>query len=592
MASEAITRGPKSNRWPIIYVRGFAFTEGERDQTAADPYCGFNVGSTVYRATPNKERAQSYFFESPLVRLASDFDYHVMYRDGLEIIDPAWSNGPKGSPGHTRFEEGIPLASIVIHRYYDAGSKLRGDGKTSSIGDYAKQLARLIATVRVLVRKQAQADDGDYQDKDFRCYLVAHSMGGLVVRALLENAENEVQELELAGKRQSTQVLPVRPCVLKVFTYATPHNGIELAGFNVPKVPFFLQDTRNFNRDTMRQYLDSQAIGENVNYLPSDINPPPSHWFCMIGTNRLDYEAAAGASRTFVGRGSDGLVRIDNATLWYREKRSILQADGSLASKSVELPVACAYAYRAHSGNFGIVNSEEAFQNLVRFLFGNFRVDLWLDIESATLPRDLLVQEGKRRKVDAIYQIECVVATRGKTWALSRRKSEEDSPACRTYQTIKSKKTAVEPVHLSTMFLTKGAKVNSERPGLAYSVTLGIRAPDYEVDRAFWPDGHFEGVSLFRDSLVVTIYDPADLVKLKLSRGQPVDSDTNWMVSYSWLKASGRSQGAEPPPVEREYAIQTLGELITLPVELHSDDTSDATGSMKATLRMEARAWK
>ena len=31
---------------PIIYVRGFAATQGEIEETVADPYMGFNVGST------------------------------------------------------------------------------------------------------------------------------------------------------------------------------------------------------------------------------------------------------------------------------------------------------------------------------------------------------------------------------------------------------------------------------------------------------------------------------------------------------------------------------------------------------------------
>jgi hypothetical protein len=30
---------------PIVYVRGFAATQGEIDETVADPYMGFNVGS-------------------------------------------------------------------------------------------------------------------------------------------------------------------------------------------------------------------------------------------------------------------------------------------------------------------------------------------------------------------------------------------------------------------------------------------------------------------------------------------------------------------------------------------------------------------
>ena len=34
---------------PIIYVRGFAATQGEIDETVADPYMGFNVGSAKAR---------------------------------------------------------------------------------------------------------------------------------------------------------------------------------------------------------------------------------------------------------------------------------------------------------------------------------------------------------------------------------------------------------------------------------------------------------------------------------------------------------------------------------------------------------------
>lgn len=61
---------------PIIYVRGYAMTPGEIDETTADPFCGFNLGSTVYRAVPDRDRQpRKFIFESPLVRLASDFDY-------------------------------------------------------------------------------------------------------------------------------------------------------------------------------------------------------------------------------------------------------------------------------------------------------------------------------------------------------------------------------------------------------------------------------------------------------------------------------------------------------------------------------------
>jgi hypothetical protein len=34
---------------PIIYVRGFAATQGEIEDTVADPYMGFNIGSSKSR---------------------------------------------------------------------------------------------------------------------------------------------------------------------------------------------------------------------------------------------------------------------------------------------------------------------------------------------------------------------------------------------------------------------------------------------------------------------------------------------------------------------------------------------------------------
>ncbi|WP_436308214.1 esterase/lipase family protein [Variovorax sp. LjRoot290] len=566
-------KAPQAKLYPIIYVRGFAFTADERDQTTADPYCGFNIGSTVYRATADRERPKSYFFESPLVRLASDYGYRVLYRDGLEILDPAYRMGPDGE---LRLTEGIPLASIVIHRFYDAGSRLKGDGKPESIEHYAAELAQLIAQVRDLVQVQAKKADPSYTDEDFKCYLVAHSMGGLVVRAFLQNAALERPMID------DKPVASVRGCVAKVFTYATPHNGIEVGGINVPG---FLGDASNFNRDVMRKYLALEADHE-VNFLPQSISPTPENWFCMIGTNRLDYETAAGLSRTFVGRGSDGLVRIENASLWYRERTD--------AGAVIEKPVACAYTYRAHSGAFGIVNSEEAYQNLTRFLFGNFRIDLWLDIADVTLPADVLAEEKKGRKIDAVYQTELVVATRGKTWALSRRKSEEDSPACRTYQQIKNRTSKVESVHLSTVFLSKLAKVNAKRPGISYSVTLGIRAPDYEVNKAFWADGHYEGVTLFRDSLVVTIFEPAesqtdDPGKKAELKGLP----GIWKVHYEWLKIA---EDTDIPERERkwtqEFAPEDFdGKALTVEVQLHKDGATAKTGAVAAKLRMVAQAW-
>ena len=64
--------------YPVIYVRGFAMTQQAVEDTVADPYMGFNLGSTKTRQTwrGNRERL---IFESPLLRLMKDHGYRDVY---------------------------------------------------------------------------------------------------------------------------------------------------------------------------------------------------------------------------------------------------------------------------------------------------------------------------------------------------------------------------------------------------------------------------------------------------------------------------------------------------------------------------------
>ena len=107
-------------------------------------------------------------------------------------------------------------------------------------------------------------------------------------------------------------------------------------------------------------------------------------------------------SRTFAGNGSDGLVRIENAWVC-----------GVKADSQESIPTAKAFVYRSHSGYFGIVNSEESYQNLIRFLFGNVRVDIWLDVDDIHLPEDVKREEDAGKKIDALYQFEVLASPRG-----------------------------------------------------------------------------------------------------------------------------------------------------------------------------------
>src|SRR6185503_14696416 len=96
----------------------------------------------------------------------------------------------------------------------------------------------LILRVKELV---IRCTTNEATSKSFGCYLVAHSMGGLVCRAFLQN--------DKFGSKEA------RGSVKKFFTYATPHNGIDVAGVNVPEwMKWF--DVRTFNRDYMAEYLD------------------------------------------------------------------------------------------------------------------------------------------------------------------------------------------------------------------------------------------------------------------------------------------------------------------------------------------------
>ena len=480
---------------PIIYVRGYAMTPGEIDATTADPFCGFNLGSTVYRSVPKKEQQpRKYIFQSPVVRLASDFKYENVYHNGYDILDPEWETDATGNPTDNK----LSSRSIIVFRYYDEASKMLGVGKTPPIEVFARRLGDLILRVQELVCKN---EDNGITKESFRCYLVAHSMGGLVCRALLQNPKNDPKKASRF--------------VDKLFTYATPHNGIEMAGMNVPSW-LTMDDISNFNRSRMVDYLGlnelknkPQTDKERVDWLPED-RFSSERVFCMIGTNRMDYEAGLGLSRTFAGHGSDGLVKIENATL-----------HGLKSNGQPGQPCAKAFVFRAHSGFFGIVNSEEAYQNLTRFLFGNVRIDIWVDVTDIRLPAGVQTEQDKGKKVNALYQFEVLASPRGKLWYLTRRTAEEDSAACLSHENwmIAPKKNGAK--YVSTVFLANRGRVDKSRDTLAYSMTLGVRVPDYEIDKKLWINEHYEGGYLFRNAVVLEMIPPSN----------PGDK---WKITYAW----------------------------------------------------------
>ena len=461
--------------YPIVYVRGYAGSQGGVEETAATPYMGFNTGSTKLRQAWDGSVAR-HIFESPLIRLGKDHDYIDMYEDG-DVI-------PKG--------ERISPRSVWIFRYYDQVSKEMPDeeGERPEIETYAEQLGEFIDRIRDHVCGGADDPDPEVaKDRErFRVYLVAHSMGGLIVRCYLQNIV-------------PTKGIDPNP-VDKAFTYGTPHRGIDMKVVGNLASFFPINNNDNFKRGRMREYL--QLSEEKVDINSLDEKFPKDRFFSIVGTNHRDYGAAKGLSRIAVGSMSDGLVRIENAAV----------AGGPRA-----------YVHRSHSGHYGMVNSEDGYQNLRRFLFGDARVDLLLDVDGITLPPDIWEAANKGKKIEASYHFEVITRVRGTRWDLHRRTVGEESARFVTHARIQK----VEPITLASTFLLDSARV-AAGSALGFSLDVGLLAPNYSVNKVLWMKDYYEGGYVFREkfNFEFTIGDPPvvrwgrDSDAANLAEGEPL----------------------------------------------------------------------
>lgn len=495
-------------RFPVIYVRGYAMTKSEITETTSTPYMGLEYGSTKSRQAWNGA-VRKVFFESPIVRLMK-LGYKDIYQDGLQL------------------ETGkIAPESIVIHRYYDVADPDFGTGKVPSVEEAAKGLSDLILRVRDQVCR-----DGQMKPEEFKVYLVAHSMGGLVCRCFLQNHS--------VGSKEA------RGLVDKVFTYATPHNGIEMAGFNTPGF-FELWDMNNFNRGRMREYLAIRDKKAPVNTLDGKFDP--ARFFCLVGTNSRDYDVAKGASRLLAGELSDGLVRIENAYVKDAPR---------------------AHVHRSHSGAYGIVNSEEGFQNLTRFLFGDLRVDGILWVDELPLPPIGVVRRLLGTQVG--YYFEVAVSTRGALdFDLTRRTIPNNSAVLRKRPDLfddngKLLKDARQPT-LFSVFLDTSTRPQRSKE-MMFSIQLSVSMLTYRGEDSSVDDHYIPGEYLFRDTLVINAIPP----------GTP---EASWRVGYV-LADCGWSNAEDK--IAESFKDEEGKPYVAIP--LRNDK------GFKATLRLYGTPWQ
>jgi hypothetical protein len=517
---------------PIIYVRGFAATQSEIEETVADPYMGFNIGSTKSRLAWTGD-LKRFYFESPLVRLMSDYGYEDVFTEGDDLLQAEQNKQP------------VPYKCIIIYRYYDEASKDFGDGKTPPITHFAEGLSNLI----IRLRDKVCANPANRMTPNaFRVNLVAHSMGGLVCRAFLQNTA--------IGKDEA------RKAVDKLFTYATPHNGIDMRVVrNVPGWASF-GDVNNFNREKMAGYLGLPSA-DDVSVVK---NFPVERIFNLVGTNPHDYAAAKGLSAWAVGDASDGLVRIENATTH------------GVDSAGEDVPSPRAYVNRSHSGAYGIVNSEEGFQNLTRFLFGALRADGYLDVDDITLPPDVQKEYDAGKKVDASYQFEIVASVRGAQWQITRREAREQSAIFRKYdelfpgalRTDRPPDRKASP-HLFSIFLDPSKSVMTSK-SVSFGFDLKVLVPDYTVDGALFLKRHYEGGFIYRELIIIEAFRDDKALG-------------GWRIMYGSqdVEPGKATLRAETRPIDPAHPDKGL--TFSIPIE------QGTRPGLRGSLRIDARSW-
>lgn len=413
------------DRLPIIYIRGYAGPTAGIDSQVDDPFYGFNLGATHVRVGGGGDPAY-YQFEGPMMRLMTDENYRLLVRGDQQ----RYLHGAK--PGT------VPAASLWVYRFYDQAATTfvpaaHREGmverfftklhqRVTADGFDIEQAALGLYYLIMEVRKKTGAA---------RVHLVAHSMGGLVARCMIQ---------KLCG---SNDLQPAKTIVDKFFTYGTPHGGItfESGVLDWAEQAFGPAGADIFAPQKMFGYLTpGKTFGKDLpsagdNWDPQRINTEvfdPANIFCLVGTDPKDY----GLSRVIVGPKSDGLVRIEHA--YIRDAHR-------------------AYVYKSHSGTYGEVNSEEGYQNLRRFLFGRWgvRVDFAglprTPAPSQDLPEDAPQDDDAQQGPS--WQADLRLAIRGLSVVMSEQQAQHWCPIQLSEELGRPVDTADRPVPLLRTFL-------------------------------------------------------------------------------------------------------------------------------------------
>jgi pimeloyl-ACP methyl ester carboxylesterase len=197
---------------PLVLIRGFGGLDADDERQIA--YQGYNDGA-VY---PQK-RGENYIYEGFIVKyLKSSWRYHdatnvvgyypspvvepLELPDALKTLDPGYFSGNRvvidpGTALDLITSRENPSRSLWVFRYYDF------EDRTFKV--YGEALVRLIDFIRALMALKTGARAP--------VNIIAHSMGGLIVREALQVTYPGL------GRRAEDDIN-------KIVTLGTPHHGI------------------------------------------------------------------------------------------------------------------------------------------------------------------------------------------------------------------------------------------------------------------------------------------------------------------------------------------------------------------------------
>jgi hypothetical protein len=350
---------PTRRHLPIILIRGFGGLDVEDEKALA--YQGFNDGS-VY---PHK-RGENYIYEGLILRLLK---HRRRYYDATNVVgyfaNPVTDTQP--IPGDLRDldtdfftgnkvvidagmalrllqSEGDPFCTVWVFRYYDLNDR--------TFAVYGEALVRLIQFIQALLRIR-QHTDPEHRDAPIKVNIVAHSMGGLIVREAIQKAFPKVTGRPDAAAQ----------AINKIVTLGTPHKGIsfqlirELRWLGIEAE----DELKHFNPKKQEDRSNAAAWVNFHKHFPLD------RLLTVVGTNYRSYgvRSSSWANRLFAVGGeygpnynrSDGLV-----------KQTYAQIDGAPRT----------FVHKCHGGFDSLITSRETYEITTRFFNGNIQSRLRL----------------------------------------------------------------------------------------------------------------------------------------------------------------------------------------------------------------------